>query len=114
MSTRRLVNLIGVLLIITVVLAAALVYYARDEIAAFNRSDDESQKTAAVQKASGEGTPMVRVSKQAQQGSAIVTRALQVHSLQSRAEIYGGVVNIQSLVEQRARFSAAQNEIRVV
>jgi hypothetical protein len=114
MSPRRLVNVIGVLLIIIVALASALVFYARDEIAALNRGDDESQKAAPAPRTSGDGTPMVRVSKKTQQGSAIVTRSLQAHRLQSRAEIYGSVVSIQALVEQRARFAAAQNEIRVV
>ena len=113
MTTRRLVNVIGVLLIIIVALASALIFYARDEIAALNAHDEQS-KAATAPRTSGDGVPIVRVSTKTQQGSAIFTRALQAHSLQSRAEIYGSVVSIQALIEQRARFFAAQNEIRVV
>ncbi len=114
MASRRLIYLVGILLAIIVVLASALVYFARDEIAALNSADDHAEGRAQPQGSSSDGAAIVRVAKKTQQGSAIVTRALEAYTLQSRAEIYGSVVNIHSLVEQRARFAAAQNEIRVV
>ncbi len=114
MASRRLIYVIGILLAIIVALACALVYYARDEIAALNRADDKAKVPAASREKSDDGATLVRVSKKTQQGSAIVTRALEAYTLQSKVEIYGSVVNIQSLVEQRARYVAAQNEIRVV
>lgn len=113
MTSRRLLYVIGILLVIVVLLAWALVYYARDEIAAMN-AEDEKPAANSVAPLSSDGVPIVRVSKKTQQGSAIVTRPLEAFNLQSRAEIYGSVVSIQSLIEQRTRFIAAQNEIRVV
>lgn len=114
MASRRLIYLVGLLLAIIVALACALVYYARDEIAALNNADEKVETQLAAQEKSNDGATLVRVSKKTQEGSAIVTRALEAYTLQSKAEIYGSVVNIQSLVEQRARYVAAQNEIRVV
>lgn len=113
MTSRRLLYVIGVLLVITVLLAWALVYYARDEIAAMNAQEETAEGTSAAQ-ISSDGIPVVRVSKKTQQGSSIVTRPLEAFSLQSRAEIYGSVVSIQSLIEHRTKFIAAQNEIRVI
>jgi hypothetical protein len=113
MTSRRLIYVIGILLVIVVLLAWALVYYARDEIAALNADDEKPAANTAAQ-ISNDGVPRVRVSKKTQQGSAIVTRPLEAVTLQSRAEIYGSVVSVQSLIEQRTRFIAAQNEIRVV
>ena len=114
MASRRLIYLVGILLAIIVVLACALVFYARDEIAALNSADEKAETQLIAQEKTNDGATLVRVSKKAQHGSAILIRALEAYTLQSRAEIYGSVVNIQSLVEQRARFAAAQNEIRVV
>lgn len=114
MASRRLVHLIGVLLVIIVVLAWGLVYFARDEIAALNADEHKAGANLDAQKHSEDGATLVRVSEKTQKGSAIVTRPLEMYALQSRSEIFGSVVNIQSLVEQRARFVAAQNEIRVV
>ncbi len=114
MPTRRLTYLIGILLAIIVALAWALVYYARDEIAAFNADDKSEEAEAQPSVSSDNGTTIIRVSQKTQQGSAIVTRPLEPYTLQSRTEIYGSVINIQSLVELRARYVAAQNEIRVV
>jgi hypothetical protein len=113
MTSRRLLYVIGMLLVIVVLLAWALVFYARDEIAAMN-ADDETPATNSAAQVLNDGAPIVRVSKKTQQGSAIVTRALEPFMLQSRAEIYGSVVSIQSLIEQRTKLIAAQNEIRVV
>ncbi len=113
MTSRRLTYVIGILLVIVVVLAWALVYYARDEMAAMNIEQEEPETNSATQ-VSVDGAPVVRVSKKTQRGSAIVTRALEAFSLQSRAEIYGSVHSIQSLIEQRTKFIAAQNEIRVI
>ena len=41
MASRRLIYLVGLLLAIIVALACALVYYARDEIAALNNADEK-------------------------------------------------------------------------
>jgi hypothetical protein len=114
MASNRLVYLVGVLLAVIVILAWGLVYFARDEIAAFSSADDNEKASSPAQTSSQDGATLVRVSEKTQKGSAIVTRPLEAHALQSRAEIFGTVVNIQSLVEQRARFVAAQIEIRVV
>jgi hypothetical protein len=114
MPTRRLTYVIGVLMAIIVALAWALVYYARDEIAALNADDKSTDAKAQPLVSSDNGTTIIRVSQKTQQGSAIVTRPLEPHTLKSQTEIYGSVINIQSLVELRARYIAAQNEIRVV
>lgn len=114
MPSHRLVYVIGVLAAIIVVLAGTLVYYARDEIAALNAADEGAKTVDAERVGTNAGVAVVRVSTRTQQGSAIVTRPLQAHTLQSRAEIYGSVISVQPLVELRARYLAAQNEIRVV
>lgn len=114
MPSRRLVYVIGVLAAIIVVLAAMLVYYARDEIAELSAAGEGAKTAGADRVGTNDGVPVVRISTRTLQGSAIVTRPLEAHSLQSRAEIYGSVISIQPLVELRARYLAAQNEIRVV
>ncbi len=114
MASKRLIYLVGILLAIIVALGWGLVYFARDEIAALNSEAREVKAKPGTQTQSDDGATLVRISEKTQKGSAIVTRPLESYALQSRAEIFGSVVNIQSLVEQRARFVAAQNEIRVV
>ncbi len=111
---RRLAYLVGVLSAVIVVLAWALVYYARDEIAALDPGAETPESSAPRPVISGDGATIVRVSQKTQQGSAIVTRPLELYTLQPRTEIFGSFVDIHSLVEQRARYVAAQNEIRVV
>ncbi|MDQ3261372.1 MAG: hypothetical protein M3Q00_11435 [Pseudomonadota bacterium] len=114
MATRGLNYLVGVLVAIIVLLAWALMYYARDEIAALDAADEPAKIAGAERIGTNAGIPVVRISKKTQQGSAIVTRPLEAYTLQSRAEIYGSVIGIQPLVELRARYLAAQNGIRVV
>ena len=113
MLARRLTIVVVILFAIIVVLAWALVYYARDEIAALS-SDKDDAAAIAPRVVAADGVIRVHVSRKAQQGSAIVTRPLVAYSLQARTEIYGSVISIQALVEQRARYLAAQNEIKVV
>jgi hypothetical protein len=113
-ASRRLVYLVGVLVLVIVALAWALVYFARDEIAALSAADADAKTKHEERVGAREGVPIVRISKKTQQGSAITTRPLEAHSLQSRAQIYGSIVSVQPLVELRTRYLAAQNEIRVV
>jgi hypothetical protein len=114
MTTRRLTYVIGVLFALIVVLAWALVYYARDEIAAMNAGEEKASAEAPARARSESGAPLVRVSQKTQQGSAILTRPLEAYALKTETKLYGSVVNLEPLVEQRARYSAAQNEIQVV
>ena len=114
MTPSRLHRVIGVLLVLVVALACGLVYFARDEMAALNAGERKAEAKPRAKSDADDGATWVHVSKKTQIGSAIVTRGIEAFSLQARAEIFGSVVNIQTLVEQRARFVAAQNEIRVV
>ena len=112
-TNRRLVHVIGVLIAIIAALAWALIYFARDEIAQMDEADRPPAGKAARVDAT-DGAPVVRLSKKSQLASAIVTRPLAAYVLQTRAEIYGGVVTLQPLVTLRASYLAAQREIGVV
>ena len=79
-----------------------------------NAANDGANRVNAARVGTKDGVAVVRISKKTQQGSAIVTRPIEAHTLQSRAQIYGSVMGIEPLVELRARYLAAQNKIRVV
>ena len=113
LTQRRLVYVIGLLIAIIAVLSWALVYFARDEIAKMAESESVA-RTPAKRVDSEAGVPVVRLSKKSQIASAIVTRPLAAHRLQTRAAIYGNVVSLQPLVALRASYLAAQREVAVV
>jgi hypothetical protein len=111
--SRTLIGVIVLLVVIIAALAAALVYFARDEIRAAR--GEGKPATGEKSRASIEdGVPIVKLNARAQSASGVATRPLAAHTLTAERRLYGGVVGVQGLVEARARWLAAQNDARVV
>lgn len=97
--------------VIIVVLAWALIFYARDELnlqTAVPR--DEIPLRSAVSREGGYA--QVRISKESQAASGIAVQPLAAASAGATTEVYGAVVSVQSLIEARARYIAAVSDAR--
>jgi len=89
----------------------ALVYYARDE---FDIVAEEPEEEIEVPSAVSEegGQVIVTLSPQSQQASGLRTAALAPAQSEGAAVVYGSVVDLQPLYEQRGRYLAALAEAR--
>jgi hypothetical protein len=113
MKPRLLVPVIIAQALVIILLAWALVYFGRDEFKLFEQRE-ESEVIAASRVSSHDGIASVRITPSAQQASGIATAPLQAYALQPRSEVFGMVVNPQPLIELRARYLAALQDIRVL
>ncbi len=113
MKTSPQTALIAAMAAVIVVLAAALVYFGRDEFgAAGEKAEDEI--AVATAPASQSARPEVRVPAARQAASGLGVQALPAAKLQAAAEVYGVVVNLQPLFDLRARYLAAVGEARAL
>ncbi|MEO8628720.1 MAG: hypothetical protein ABI612_11550 [Betaproteobacteria bacterium] len=113
MKMDRSAVVIGAMALVIAVLVCALVYYARDELhLATPANDDDMPVQSHVEQQNG--TPAVRVAKSSQDATGIATAMLQPAASQASAEVYGAVVNIQPLLDLRARYVAAAAEARAL
>lgn len=105
--------IISVMAVLIAVLLWAVVYFARDEwhLKAETR-DDNLPVHANV--GNEEGFATVRVSEQGQRASGIATREVEEATARASAEVYGTVVNVQPLLDLRARYVAAISEARAL
>ena len=104
---------IAVMAVIMAVLFWAVVYFGRDELRLTTAApQDELPVRSTV--TSEEGYAAVRVSKESQRASGIVTRALEPATGQASSEVYGVVVNVQPLMDLRARYNAAVADARAL
>lgn len=109
MTIHRSALIIAVQTVVIVLLAWALVFYARDEWKFGADKDDESVK--ATSRASvKEGRPVVKLSAPAQAASGIMTEPMKSVSAAPESQAYGIVMNLQPLIELRARYSGARSE----
>lgn len=103
--------LIAAMAMVIAVLVWALVFYARDE---FELVAEEPEEEIEVASAVGEagGHAVVSLSPESQHASGLRTAALQAARSEGAADVYGMVVNLQSLYEQRGRYLTALAEAR--
>lgn len=100
---------IALMALIIAVLSWTLVYFARDELR--SESDEHEAQIALPETAGVEnGRAVVRVSAESQAASGITTRALAAARSADTLEIYGVVVDVQPLLEQRGRYLAAASD----
>ncbi len=105
-------NLIIAAMALTIAaLVWALVYYARDE---FDLVAEESEEEIEVPSAVGEkgGQVIVTLSPESQKASGLRTAVLGAARSEGAAIVYGTVVDLQPLYEQRGRYLAALAEAR--
>lgn len=103
--------LIALMALIIAALSWALVYFARDELKFSDGEYEEAIETPHTASVEN-GRALVRVSAQSQVASGIATQELAAAENTDSIEIYGSVVNIQPLLELRARYLAAAGEAR--
>ncbi len=113
LQARQLTYIVGALTLLVVVLACALVYFARDEIAQL-REDGHKSAAAPARTFDQDGAPAVKLSAKAQAASAIATAPVKPHAQRADSAIYGSVIGVQSLLELRNRYVGAENDARVV
>jgi hypothetical protein len=104
---------ISAMAVLIAALLWAVVYFARDEwhVKAQTRADDLPVQ-ANVR--SEEGFAVVHISEQGQRASGIAVREIEEASASASAEVYGTVINIQPLLDLRARYVAAIAEARAL
>jgi len=97
--------------VVIAVLAWALVYFGRDELhLAAKGPEDEIPVHSALSKQGGSAA--VRLSKESQEASGIAVQTLKKARADALAEVYGVVVNVQPLLDLRARYGASVSEAR--
>ena len=97
--------------VVIAVLAWGLVYFGRDELhLAAKGPEDEIPVHSALSKQAGSAA--VRLSKESQEASGIAVQTLKEARADPVAEVYGVVVNVQPLLDLRARYGASVSEAR--
>jgi hypothetical protein len=95
------------------VLAWALVYFGRDELHLAAKAPEDG---IPVHSALGtkDGFATVRLGKQSQEASGITVQALEKTRAEAAAEVYGVIVNVQPLIDLRARYGASVSDAHSV
>ena len=105
--------IIATMAVIIAALTWALIFYARDELDLMTAvPEDEIPLRSSV--SSEEGYARVQISKESQAASGIAVQVLETASAGATAEVYGVVVNVQPLVDARARYIAAVSDARAL
>lgn len=105
--------IIAVMAAIIAMLSWALVYYARDEFGIDPEAHEEEIETAALAGVE-EGRAIVRIPVESQHASGIATQVLRSGKSEQAVEVYGVVMNLQSLADARGRYLAAAAEARAL
>src|SRR5581483_7278075 len=105
--------LIGGMALIIAALSFAVVYFARDELNLAAQRPQEEIPAASTAREE-EGQAAVKISPASQKASGIATLPLKEVRAQSAADVYGVVMNLQSLYEARGRYLAALAETRAL
>jgi hypothetical protein len=90
-----------------------VVYFARDEYQATLRQDAEAPPLQS-NVSQEQGRAAVRVSPVAQRASGLELAVLQTGKSEPAVEVYGVIVDLKPLLDARARFLAAQAEVRAL
>jgi hypothetical protein len=113
MTINRNTALIAALSTIIVLLLWTVVYFARDEYQATLRQDAEARPLQS-NVSQEQGRAAVQVSPAAQRASGLETAQLRAGKSQPAVEVYGVIVDLKPLLDARARFLAAQAEVRAL
>jgi len=113
MRIRASAVIISVMAVLIAVLLWAVIYFARDEwhLKAEGHADELPVRS---QVSTENGFATVQVSEQGQRASGIATQEIEEGSSRASVEIYGMVVNIQPLLDLRARYVTAISEARAL
>ncbi len=106
----NLIIIIQALLIIA--LFWVLIFYGKDEFEAYQSSREESIESPSRVTESA-GVNIVSLSPVAQQNSGITTAKLSSASFQGQIKSFGSVVNIDSLMEAKAKFLSLKTNIDI-
>lgn len=112
MTIERSTGVIVVLSLVIVLLLWALTYFARDEYQGALGERVERASSPNVSQVEGRAT--VRVSPEAQRAGGLGLQELRPWKLQPSAEVHGFIASVKPLLEARARFLAAQAELRAL
>lgn len=102
--------IIAAMALVIAILSWALIYVSRDQLQLHEEEYEEEIETVATASFDN-GRAIVRVSQQSQQASGIRVTALQAASHKSALQVYGGVVDIEPLLELRGRYLSAVGEL---
>ena len=111
MRSRLQPVIIASMAVIIAVLAWALVYFARDELHLSAKApEDEIPVQSALSQR--RGSAAVRLAKESQAASGIAVQPLGNVRAEATAEVYGVIVNVQPLIDLRARHGASVSDAR--
>jgi hypothetical protein len=113
MTISRSTALIATLSITIVLLLWMVVYFGRDEYQATLRKEGEGVATASSA-GQHQGRPSVRVSPDAQRAGALELAKLAAGKAHPSVEVFGSIADLKPLLDARARFLAAQAEVRAL
>src|SRR5215468_5704221 len=111
MNQRVQTVVIASMAVVIAVLVWALIYFARDELHLRAKAPEDEVPLQSALSRQG-GSAAVRLSKESQAASGIVVRALEEARAGAAAEVYGVIVNVQPLIDLRARYGAAVLDAR--
>lgn len=102
---------IAIMAVVIAALSGALVYYARDEFSlTAEHAEEEIPTASAISTRSGH--TVVSLTADSQQASGIATAVLADTDSQASTEVFGTVLDPQSLFELRTQYLAALAEVR--
>ncbi len=97
--------------VVIAVLAWALVYFGRDELhLAAKAPEDEIPVHSAI--GTKGGFAAVRLRRESQEASGITVQTLEKTRADVAAEVYGVIVNVQPLIDLRARYGTSVSDAR--
>jgi hypothetical protein len=111
MNQRVQTVIIASMAVVIAVLVWALIYFARDELHLKAKAPEDEVPLQSALSRQG-GSAAVRLSKESQAASGIVVHALEEARAGAAAEVYGVIVNVQPLIDLRARYGAAVLDAR--
>ncbi|MEO6118175.1 MAG: hypothetical protein ABIP37_03790 [Methylotenera sp.] len=110
---RKLAIIIGLQAFLIVMLFWVLVFYGKDEYEALTQESEEQIETPN-RVISKQGMTVITIDAATQTQSEIKTSPIKASTHQSTVTSYGNVVNIDSLMELRARYIAAKAEAQLI
>lgn len=110
---RKLAIIVGLQAFLIVMLFWVLVFYGKDEYEALTQESEEEIETPS-RVSDKQGATVITVNKAAQTQSEIKTSALKASSHQASVSSYGNVMSIDSLIDLRSRYMAANAEAEVL
>jgi len=111
MRSRLHTIIIASMAVIIAALAWALLYFARDELH-LRAKAPEGEIPVQAALSQRRGSAAVRLAQDSQAASGIVVQPLRKVRSEATTEVYGVIVNVQPLIELRARYGANVSEAR--